>query len=77
MVQARAKLNTKPEVYKNYIGGRWVKPDGGTMMENRNPADTRDSIGLFPASASARRRTEEYGPAAWGAPTADTGWTRW
>jgi len=52
MAQAKAKLNNKPEVYKNYIGGRWVKPAGGTMMENRNPADTRDSIGHFPASAS-------------------------
>ncbi|MBX3279554.1 MAG: aldehyde dehydrogenase family protein [Acidobacteria bacterium] len=51
MAQTKTKSG-KPEVYKNYIGGRWVKPAGGSMMENRNPADTRDVIGLFPASTS-------------------------
>lgn len=52
MAQAKAKSSTKPEVYKNYINGRWVKPEGGAMMENRNPADTRDVIGIFPASTA-------------------------
>ncbi len=52
MATAKAKLNAKSETYKNYIGGRWVKPAGGAMMENRNPADTRDPIGLFPASTA-------------------------
>ena len=40
----------RPESYRNYIGGRWVKPLSGAMMENRNPADTRQVVGLFPAS---------------------------
>ncbi len=52
MAQATSKSKVKSEIYKNYIGGRWVKPSGGAMMENRNPADTRDIVGLFPASTS-------------------------
>jgi alpha-ketoglutaric semialdehyde dehydrogenase len=50
MITARRKLNSKSETYGNYIGGRWVKSVNGEMMENRNPADTRALIGLFPAS---------------------------
>src|SRR5215510_6527149 len=50
MITARRKLNSKSENYGNYIGGRWVKPLSGSMIENRNPADTRELIGLFPAS---------------------------
>ena len=50
MAQATSKSRVKPETYKNYIGGRWVKPASGAMMENRNPADTREVVGLFPAS---------------------------
>jgi aldehyde dehydrogenase (NAD+) len=42
----------KTESFKNYIAGRWVKPMSGAMMENRNPADIRELIGLFPASNS-------------------------
>ncbi|HEY7180073.1 MAG TPA: aldehyde dehydrogenase family protein, partial [Blastocatellia bacterium] len=52
MAQATSKSRVKVETYKNYIGGRWVKPAGGAMMENRNPADTRDIVGLFPASTA-------------------------
>ncbi|HZS06568.1 MAG TPA: aldehyde dehydrogenase family protein [Blastocatellia bacterium] len=50
MAQAKAKLSPKPEVYKNYIAGRWVRPAGGEMMDNLNPADTRELVGRFPAS---------------------------
>lgn len=39
-----------PIKYSNLIGGRWVKPASGEYIENRNPADTREVIGLFPAS---------------------------
>ena len=52
MAQAKAKLNPKPETYKNFIGGRWVKPAGGELMENLNPADTRDVVGRFPKSST-------------------------
>src|SRR5690349_15956711 len=47
---AQAKLSVKTETYKNYIGGRWVRPAAGGVIENRNPADTRERAGLCPAS---------------------------
>lgn len=50
MAVSKSKPSTKPETYKNYIGGRWVKPLSGSSIENRNPADTRDLVGNFPAS---------------------------
>jgi len=37
---------------RNYIGGEWVAPSSRNYIENRNPADTRDIIGAFPASSS-------------------------
>jgi aldehyde dehydrogenase (NAD+) len=52
MATPKTKAIAKPESYKNYIGGRWVKPMSGAMMENRNPADARELVGLFPASNS-------------------------
>ncbi len=52
MVLAKAKLSAKATEYKNYIGGRWVKPASGAMRENLNPADTREVIGYFPASSA-------------------------
>ena len=38
------------ELYKNFINGKWVEAKSGKTFENRNPADRRDLIGLFPAS---------------------------
>ncbi len=38
------------ELYKNHIDGKWVAAKSGKTFENRNPADRRDRIGLFPAS---------------------------
>jgi len=38
------------ELYKNYINGKWIEAKSGKTFENRNPADRRDLIGLFPAS---------------------------
>ena len=40
------------ELYKSYIDGRWVEARSGRTFENRNPADRRDLIGLFPASGA-------------------------
>lgn len=37
-------------VFHNLIGGTWVASTSGNTLENRNPADTRDLVGLFPAS---------------------------
>jgi aldehyde dehydrogenase (NAD+) len=38
------------DVYLNFIDGRWVKSKTGETFENRNPADTRDNIGVFQKS---------------------------
>ncbi|GIV96127.1 MAG: aldehyde dehydrogenase [Herpetosiphonaceae bacterium] len=38
---------SEPKVYKNLIGGEWVESRSGQTYENRNPADTRDVIGIF------------------------------
>ena len=39
-----------PRVYKNYINGEWVDSLGGKGIENRNPANTSELLGVFPAS---------------------------
>jgi aldehyde dehydrogenase (NAD+) len=39
-----------PRVYKNYINGEWVDSLGGKAIENRNPANTSELLGVFPAS---------------------------
>jgi aldehyde dehydrogenase (NAD+) len=41
---------TTPPVYHNLIGGRSVAPVSGRTSENRNPADTREVVGIFPDS---------------------------
>ena len=38
------------EIYKNHIEGKWVDAKSGRTFENRNPANRRDLIGLFPDS---------------------------
>jgi acyl-CoA reductase-like NAD-dependent aldehyde dehydrogenase len=37
--------------YKNFIGGKWVEPQGTGVIEDRNPANTEEVIGIFPASS--------------------------
>ena len=39
--------------FLNFIDGAWVAPSTDAWFENRNPADTRDLIGRFPASGVA------------------------
>jgi aldehyde dehydrogenase (NAD+) len=34
--------------YLNTIGGQWVASESGRTFENRNPADTREVIAIFP-----------------------------
>jgi len=41
------------KVYKNFIDGEWVEASTGQTFENRNPADTRDLVGIFQKSAQA------------------------
>src|ERR1700755_3460555 len=44
---------TRTKVYKNFIDGEWVEASTGETFENRNPADTRDVVGIFPKSEKA------------------------
>jgi acyl-CoA reductase-like NAD-dependent aldehyde dehydrogenase len=37
--------------FNNYIAGEWVPAKSGKTVENRNPADVEDLVGLFPDSA--------------------------
>ena len=37
-------------LYRNYINGNWVEAKSGSTLENRNPANRNDLIGLFAAS---------------------------
>src|ERR1700674_1706795 len=37
--------------YKNSINGEWVAPRSGKTLENRNPANTDELIGIFPLSS--------------------------
>ncbi|MBV9341983.1 MAG: aldehyde dehydrogenase family protein [Acidobacteria bacterium] len=41
---------TRPNIYHNFIDGQWVESTTGQTFENRNPADTRDLIGIFQRS---------------------------
>jgi acyl-CoA reductase-like NAD-dependent aldehyde dehydrogenase len=43
----------KTKVYKNLIDGEWVESKSGETFENRNPADTRDVVGIFQKSGKA------------------------
>src|SRR5918999_5831613 len=40
------------EVFKNYIDGKWLPAQAGQVLENRNPANRHEVIGLFPASGA-------------------------
>src|SRR5215469_7733440 len=39
-----------PTVYKNYINGEWFESRGGRVIEDYNPANTDELIGIFPSS---------------------------
>src|SRR5271154_4672799 len=51
--QAMLGSSTKAKVYKNFIEGEWVESSPGDMFEKKNPADTRDVVGIFQKSAKA------------------------
>jgi len=40
-------------VYRNFINGEWVAPNGGKSHLNHNPANTAEVIGEFPVSSHA------------------------
>jgi alpha-ketoglutaric semialdehyde dehydrogenase len=39
-----------PRTFKNFIAGEWIDARSGKGIENRNPANTDDLVGIFPAS---------------------------
>jgi len=41
-----------PKVFKNFINGEWVEARGGKAIENRNPANRDELVGIFPASTN-------------------------
>ena len=41
---------SQTRVFKNFIDGEWVDASTGDTFENRNPADTRDLVGIFQKS---------------------------
>src|SRR5579864_9092023 len=44
---------SQARVFKNFIDGDWVDSSTGETFENRNPADTRDLVGIFQKSGKA------------------------
>jgi alpha-ketoglutaric semialdehyde dehydrogenase len=44
---------TRTRVFKNFIDGEWVESSTGETFEDRNPADTRDVVGIFQKSGKA------------------------
>ncbi len=47
-----ATVATGVRTYQNYIGGAWTGARGGDTIENRNPANPSDLIGLWPRSGA-------------------------
>ena len=41
-----------PKVFKNYIDGEWIPARSGKAIEDRNPANTGELVGMFPASSA-------------------------
>ncbi|TES93345.1 MAG: aldehyde dehydrogenase family protein [Candidatus Cloacimonadota bacterium] len=40
------------DVYKNFIGGKWVESESKRTSENRNPANWDEIVGIFPKSTA-------------------------
>nr|ADC35880.1 aldehyde dehydrogenase [uncultured bacterium 246] len=38
------------KIYKNFINGEWVESRSGNVLENRNPANVREMVGIFQSS---------------------------
>ena len=41
---------TAPKAFKNFINGEWVESRSGKVIEDRNPANSSELVGTFPAS---------------------------
>jgi aldehyde dehydrogenase (NAD+) len=49
----RAETTQAVQTYGNYIAGEWSPAASGDTMENRNPADRNEVVGLFASSGAA------------------------
>ena len=49
----RAEATQASQTYGNYIAGEWRPAASGETMENRNPADRDEVVGLFASSGAA------------------------
>ena len=47
-------ITSSSKTYKNFIDGEWVESRSGDMFEDRNPADTREVVGVFPIHTPGR-----------------------
>jgi alpha-ketoglutaric semialdehyde dehydrogenase len=50
LAQPAQTSDTQTKVFKNFIDGEWFESASGETFENRNPADTRDLVGIFQKS---------------------------
>jgi alpha-ketoglutaric semialdehyde dehydrogenase len=50
LAQPAQTSDTQTRIFKNFIDGEWVESASGETFENRNPADTRDLVGIFQKS---------------------------
>jgi len=64
-----ATVSAGGKEYRNFIGGKWVGAVGGKTLENRNPANRDELIGIFPASGA-----EDVAAAVGAAKDAYKGW---
>jgi alpha-ketoglutaric semialdehyde dehydrogenase len=51
--QPRAASQREAPTYNLFIAGEWVPSESGQTFESRNPADSRDLIGVFQAGTAA------------------------
>src|SRR6266567_2050227 len=42
----------RPTFFKNFINGEWMESASGLAFEDRNPANSRELIGMFPRSTA-------------------------
>src|SRR5262245_11183400 len=47
-----SKEGPMADQFKHYIDGKWLAASTGMSLENRNPANRDDLIGVFPASGA-------------------------
>ncbi len=50
-MMSASSVDAQPTRFHNYIDGEWVASQTGHEFEARNPADTGDVVGRFPASS--------------------------